>query len=92
MLLFWIYETLNGDLTMEMCDGGGQLFSGLRMLLYPLQVRTTAPEKYRVKPSSSSCEPAASVDIVVSLHGGTTCPVSLPTSAQYFRSTVWKFL
>ncbi|XP_038149345.1 motile sperm domain-containing protein 2 [Cyprinodon tularosa] len=34
------------------------------------KVRTTAPEKYRVKPSSSSCEPGASVDIVVSLHGG----------------------
>ncbi|KAJ3592405.1 hypothetical protein NHX12_007532 [Muraenolepis orangiensis] len=33
-------------------------------------VRTTAPEKYRVKPSSSSCDPGASVDIVVSLHGG----------------------
>ncbi len=35
-----------------------------------VQVRTTAPEKYRVKPSNSSCEPGASVDIVVSLHGG----------------------
>ncbi|KAK5861081.1 hypothetical protein PBY51_022501 [Eleginops maclovinus] len=34
------------------------------------KVRTTAPEKYRVKPSSSFCEPGASVDIVVSLHGG----------------------
>ncbi|XP_072300657.1 motile sperm domain-containing protein 2 isoform X2 [Eucyclogobius newberryi] len=34
------------------------------------KVRTTAPEKYRVKPSSSSCEPGASVEIVVSLHGG----------------------
>ncbi|XP_014324367.2 motile sperm domain-containing protein 2 [Xiphophorus maculatus] len=34
------------------------------------KVRTTAPEKYRVKPSSSRCEPGASVDIVVSLHGG----------------------
>lgn len=34
------------------------------------QVRTTAPDKYRVKPSSSCCEPGASVDIVVSLHGG----------------------
>uniref|UniRef100_A0A8C9WUI5 Motile sperm domain containing 2 n=1 Tax=Sander lucioperca TaxID=283035 RepID=A0A8C9WUI5_SANLU len=34
------------------------------------KVRTTAPEKYRVKPSSSSCDPGASVDIVVSLHGG----------------------
>ncbi|XP_056145375.1 motile sperm domain-containing protein 2 [Lampris incognitus] len=34
------------------------------------KVRTTAPEKYRVKPSSNSCEPGASVDIVVSLHGG----------------------
>uniref|UniRef100_A0A3P9MXS9 Motile sperm domain containing 2 n=1 Tax=Poecilia reticulata TaxID=8081 RepID=A0A3P9MXS9_POERE len=38
------------------------------------KVRTTAPEKYRVKPSSSSCEPGASVDIVVSLHGGTASP------------------
>uniref|UniRef100_A0A3Q3JTX3 Motile sperm domain containing 2 n=1 Tax=Monopterus albus TaxID=43700 RepID=A0A3Q3JTX3_MONAL len=38
------------------------------------KVRTTAPEKYRVKPSSSCCEPGASVDIVVSLHGG--CQVS----------------
>lgn len=34
------------------------------------QVRTTAPEKYRVKPSNSSCDPGASVDIVVSPHGG----------------------
>ncbi|XP_016345267.1 motile sperm domain-containing protein 2 [Sinocyclocheilus anshuiensis] len=34
------------------------------------KVRTTAPEKYRVKPSNSSCEHGASVDIVVSLHGG----------------------
>ncbi|CAG05889.1 unnamed protein product, partial [Tetraodon nigroviridis] len=34
------------------------------------KVRTTAPEKYRVKPSSSCCDPGASVDIVVSLHGG----------------------
>ncbi|XP_035378935.1 motile sperm domain-containing protein 2-like [Electrophorus electricus] len=34
------------------------------------KVRTTAPEKYRVKPSSSSCETGANVDIVVSLHGG----------------------
>ncbi|KAG9349343.1 hypothetical protein JZ751_027786 [Albula glossodonta] len=34
------------------------------------KVRTTAPEKYRVKPSNTSCEPGASVDIVVSLHGG----------------------
>ncbi|XP_077583909.1 motile sperm domain-containing protein 2 isoform X1 [Stigmatopora nigra] len=33
------------------------------------KVRTTAPEKYRVKPSSSTCEPGASIDIVVSLHG-----------------------
>ncbi|XP_037756663.1 motile sperm domain-containing protein 2 isoform X1 [Chelonia mydas] len=34
------------------------------------KVRTTAPDKYRVKPSNSSCEPGTSVDIVVSLHGG----------------------
>ncbi|XP_074515232.1 motile sperm domain-containing protein 2 isoform X1 [Sebastes fasciatus] len=34
------------------------------------KVRTTAPEKYRVKPSSSCCEAGASVDIVVSIHGG----------------------
>ncbi|KAB5576661.1 hypothetical protein PHYPO_G00200260 [Pangasianodon hypophthalmus] len=34
------------------------------------KVRTTAPEKYRVKPSSSTCEPGANVDILVSLHGG----------------------
>ncbi|XP_008326743.1 motile sperm domain-containing protein 2 [Cynoglossus semilaevis] len=34
------------------------------------KVRTTAPEKYRVKPSSSCCEPGAPVEIVVSLHGG----------------------
>ncbi|KAM9801803.1 motile sperm domain-containing protein 2 isoform 1-T1 [Syngnathus typhle] len=34
------------------------------------KVRTTAPEKYRVKPSSSICEPGASIDIVVSLYGG----------------------
>ncbi|XP_077001431.1 motile sperm domain-containing protein 2 isoform X1 [Tamandua tetradactyla] len=36
------------------------------------KVRTTAPEKYRVKPSNSSCEPGASVDIIVSPHGGLT--------------------
>uniref|UniRef100_A0A8C5AVL7 Motile sperm domain containing 2 n=1 Tax=Gadus morhua TaxID=8049 RepID=A0A8C5AVL7_GADMO len=36
------------------------------------KVRTTAPEKYRVKPSSSSCEAGASVEILVSLHGGYT--------------------
>lgn len=52
-------------------DGGVMVAcSCLRMLFHPLQVRTTAPDKYRVKPSSSSCEPGASVDIVVSLHGG----------------------
>ncbi|XP_043927783.1 motile sperm domain-containing protein 2 [Protopterus annectens] len=34
------------------------------------KVRTTAPEKYRVKPSNSSCEAGSSVDIIVSLHGG----------------------
>ncbi|XP_026151478.1 motile sperm domain-containing protein 2 [Mastacembelus armatus] len=38
------------------------------------KVRTTAPEKYRVKPSSSWCEPGATVDIVVSLHGGQVSP------------------
>ncbi|XP_053312924.1 motile sperm domain-containing protein 2 [Spea bombifrons] len=32
------------------------------------KVRTTAPDKYRVKPSNSSCEPGSTVDIVVSLH------------------------
>lgn len=42
------------------------------------QVRTTAPEKYRVKPSNSSCEPGASVDIVVSLHGGEDHTDNLP--------------
>nr|XP_004671515.2 motile sperm domain-containing protein 2 [Jaculus jaculus] len=36
------------------------------------KVKTTAPEKYRVKPSNSSCDPGASVDIVVSPHGGLT--------------------
>uniref|UniRef100_A0A452TH51 Motile sperm domain containing 2 n=1 Tax=Ursus maritimus TaxID=29073 RepID=A0A452TH51_URSMA len=36
------------------------------------KVRTTAPEKYRVKPSNSSCDPGASVDIVISPHGGLT--------------------
>ncbi|KAL8190270.1 UNVERIFIED_CONTAM: Motile sperm domain-containing protein 2 [Gekko kuhli] len=36
------------------------------------KVRTTAPDKYRVKPSNSSCEPGTSLDIVVSLHGGCT--------------------
>ncbi|MXQ98754.1 hypothetical protein E5288_WYG006487 [Bos mutus] len=38
------------------------------------KVRTTAPEKYRVKPSNSSCDPGASVDIVVSPHGGELSP------------------
>lgn len=36
------------------------------------KVRTTAPEKYRVKPSNSSCDPGASIDIIVSPHGGLT--------------------
>ncbi|XP_006088654.2 motile sperm domain-containing protein 2 isoform X1 [Myotis lucifugus] len=40
------------------------------------KVRTTAPEKYRVKPSNSSCDPGATIDIVVSPHGG------FPVSAQ----------
>ncbi|XP_062982467.1 motile sperm domain-containing protein 2 [Elgaria multicarinata webbii] len=39
------------------------------------KVRTTAPDKYRVKPSNSSCEPGTSLDIIVSLHGG--CIASL---------------
>ncbi|XP_029924837.1 motile sperm domain-containing protein 2-like isoform X2 [Myripristis murdjan] len=34
------------------------------------KVRTTAPEKYRVKPSSGSCAAGTSVEITVSLHGG----------------------
>ncbi|KAK6485527.1 motile sperm domain-containing protein 2-like isoform X1 [Huso huso] len=38
--------------------------------LVAFKVRTTAPEKYRVKPSNSSFEPGTSLDIVVSLHGG----------------------
>ncbi|XP_030057432.1 motile sperm domain-containing protein 2 isoform X2 [Microcaecilia unicolor] len=36
------------------------------------KVKTTAPEKYRVKPSNSSCEPGSSLEITVSLHGGCT--------------------
>ncbi|XP_073473050.1 motile sperm domain-containing protein 2 [Aquarana catesbeiana] len=36
------------------------------------KVRTTAPDKYRVKPSNSSCEPGSTVDIVVSLHAAST--------------------
>lgn len=40
-------------------------------------MRTTAPEKYRVKPSNSSCDPGASVDIVVSPHGGELWPHGL---------------
>ncbi|XP_069746035.1 motile sperm domain-containing protein 2 isoform X4 [Narcine bancroftii] len=34
------------------------------------KVRTTAPDKYRVKPSNGSFEPGTSLDIIVSLHGG----------------------
>lgn len=34
------------------------------------KVRTTAPDKYRVKPSNGSFEPGTSMDILVSLHGG----------------------
>nr|DBA34380.1 TPA: hypothetical protein GDO54_001942 [Pyxicephalus adspersus] len=37
-----------------------------------LHIRTTAPDKYRVKPSNSSCEPGSIVDIVVSLHAAST--------------------
>ncbi|XP_067116402.1 motile sperm domain-containing protein 2-like [Osmerus mordax] len=33
------------------------------------KVRTTAPNKYRVKPSNSSCEPGTNAEITVSLHG-----------------------
>ncbi|KAI4898787.1 hypothetical protein NFI96_026047 [Prochilodus magdalenae] len=47
------------------------------------KVRTTAPEKYRVKPSSSSCEAGANVDIIVSLHGGKNCR---PSFAALSRS------
>nr|XP_033804579.1 motile sperm domain-containing protein 2 isoform X2 [Geotrypetes seraphini] len=36
------------------------------------KVKTTAPEKYRVKPSNSSCEPGSSLEITVSLYGGST--------------------
>ncbi|XP_043852939.1 motile sperm domain-containing protein 2 isoform X2 [Dromiciops gliroides] len=36
------------------------------------KVRTTAPDKYRVKPSNSCCDPGSSLDVVVSLHGGFT--------------------
>ncbi|KAM4602186.1 motile sperm domain-containing protein 2-like [Polymixia lowei] len=43
------------------------------------KVRTTAPERYRVKPSSSSCAAGASVEIMVSLHGG-----SQPSSQDRF--------
>ncbi|XP_056157426.1 motile sperm domain-containing protein 2-like [Lampris incognitus] len=34
------------------------------------KVRTTAPEKYRVKPGSSICAAGTSMEIIVSLHGG----------------------
>uniref|UniRef100_A0A4W5R8C5 Motile sperm domain containing 2 n=1 Tax=Hucho hucho TaxID=62062 RepID=A0A4W5R8C5_9TELE len=37
------------------------------------KVRTTAPEKYRVKPSSSSCGAGKRMEITVSLHGGSLC-------------------
>uniref|UniRef100_A0AAZ3NRQ7 Motile sperm domain-containing protein 2 n=2 Tax=Oncorhynchus tshawytscha TaxID=74940 RepID=A0AAZ3NRQ7_ONCTS len=37
------------------------------------KVRTTAPEKYRVKPSNSSCGAGKSMEITVSLHGGSLC-------------------
>ncbi|CAB1327895.1 unnamed protein product [Coregonus sp. 'balchen'] len=37
------------------------------------KVRTTAPEKYRVKPSSSSCGAGTSMEITVYLHGGSLC-------------------
>ncbi|XP_041857166.1 motile sperm domain-containing protein 2 [Melanotaenia boesemani] len=61
----------------ELSFGSGELEKKCLIILtnvtknqVAFKVRTTAPEKYRVKPSSSSCEPGASVDIVVSLHGG----------------------
>ncbi|CAL8282619.1 motile sperm domain-containing protein 2 isoform X1 [Gadus morhua] len=34
------------------------------------KVRTTAPDNYRVKPSSGVLDPGSSVEIMVSLHGG----------------------
>ncbi|KAI2660943.1 Motile sperm domain-containing protein 2 [Labeo rohita] len=51
------------------------------------KVRTTAPEKYRVKPSNSSCEPGASVDIVVSLHGEmeSSAGAAVPELAQFWK-------
>ncbi|XP_037542413.1 motile sperm domain-containing protein 2 [Nematolebias whitei] len=61
----------------ELCFGSGDnerkcliILSNVTKNQVAFKVRTTAPEKYRVKPSSSSCEPGSSVDIVVSLHGG----------------------
>ncbi|XP_040912816.1 motile sperm domain-containing protein 2 [Toxotes jaculatrix] len=61
----------------ELCFGSGEtekkcliILSNVTKNQVAFKVRTTAPEKYRVKPSSSCCEPGGSVDIVVSLHGG----------------------
>lgn len=89
MLLFWVCDTPNVELT---DDGAMVPGSHLVTAVLSLQVRTTAPEKYRVKPSSSCCEPGASVDIVVSLHGGTTFSPSprvfLETSGTP-RGNVW---
>ncbi|CAJ0923139.1 unnamed protein product [Ranitomeya imitator] len=54
------------------------------------KVRTTAPDKFRVKPSNSSCEPGSTVDIVVSLHAASTASLQdrfLVMAAEMEQST-----
>ncbi|XP_066455284.1 motile sperm domain-containing protein 2 [Eleutherodactylus coqui] len=54
------------------------------------KVRTTAPDKFRVKPSNSSCDPGSTVDIVVSLHAASVASLQdrfLVMAAEMEQST-----
>ncbi|XP_053561187.1 motile sperm domain-containing protein 2 [Bombina bombina] len=54
------------------------------------KVRTTAPDKYRVKPSNSSFEPGTTVDVVVSLHAEKDCLNKLCEEKELAKSLFWK--
>ncbi|TRZ00090.1 hypothetical protein DNTS_004641 [Danionella cerebrum] len=70
-------DDLDRDPAEELCFGAKEsekkcliIINNISKNQVAFKVRTTAPEKYRVKPSNSSCEPGANVEIIVSLHGG----------------------
>ncbi|XP_006739714.1 motile sperm domain-containing protein 2 [Leptonychotes weddellii] len=80
MVIFDMPWIMNGDPAEELYFGSTEsgekktliVLTNVTKNIVAFKVRTTAPEKYRVKPSNSSCDPGASVDIVVSPHGGLT--------------------